>query len=314
MFLELYAAAATVLATGAVQDTDTTFAASGADRLDVESAGGEVVVEAWDRDELRVQAAHARRNRVEVRRQGRTVYVDTEGSTFTRTAVVDYRIWVPQRFDVSVEGWQSSISVEGTQGRIEAETFTGNVTIRGGRGRVTATAVNGNLDIRGAQGEVTAEGMSGTIRISESEGAIRAEAMSGTIRVSDARGSVAVETVGGSVVLEGIAASAVDATAVAGSIRFQGELQDDGEYYFATHAGRVLLELPAATAADLDVYTLSGSVRMEHAGAVEDADAQERARRLGRGRSRTRYTIGEGGAVVEIESFSGSVVVRERNR
>lgn len=308
MFLELYAAAATVLAAGAVQDTDTTFAAGGADRLDVESAGGEVVVEAWDRDEIRVQAAHARRNRVEVRRQGRTVYVET------RAAVVDYRIWVPERFDVSVEGWQSSISVEGTRGRIEAETFTGNVNIRGGRGRVTAEAVNGNLDIRGAQGEVTAEGMSGTIRISESEGAIRAEAMSGTIRVSDARGSVAVETVGGSVVLEGIAASAVDATAVAGSIRFQGQLQDDGEYYFGTHAGRVLLELPAATAADVEVYTRSGSVRMEHAGAVEDAGAREGVGRPGRGSSRTRFTIGQGGAVVEIESFSGSVVVREGGR
>ena len=314
MFLELFAAAATVLANGAGQDTDTTFAANGANRLDVESAGGEVVVEAWDRDEIRVQAAHARRNRVEVRRQGRTVYVEAEGSTFARTAIVDYRIWVPERFDVSVEGWQTSIGVEGTRGRVEAETFSGSVSIRGGRGRVTATAVNGNVEIQGAEGETTAESMSGTIRISESEGDIRAESMSGTIRISDARGSVAAETVGGSVVLQGVAADAVDATAVGGSVRFQGEIQDDGEYYFATHAGRVLLELPAATDAEVEVYTLSGSVRMEHAGAVEDADSRERARRLGRGRSRMRYTIGDGGAVVEIESFSGSVVVRETNR
>lgn len=307
MFLELFAAAATVLAGGAVQDTDTTFAAGGADRLDVESAGGEVVVEAWDRDEIRVQAAHARRNRVEVRRRGMTVYVDA-------AAIVDYRIWVPERLDVSVEGWQTSIVVQGTRGRVEAETFTGSVDIRGGRDRVTATAVNGNLNIQGAQGEVTAEGMSGTIRISESAGDIRAEVMSGTIRISDARGSVAAETVGGSVVLEGIAAAAVDAAAVGGSIRFQGELQDDGEYYFATHAGRILLELPAAAAAELEVYTLSGSVRMDHAGAVEDADARDRSRRLGRDRSRSRYVIGDGGAVVEIESFSGSVVVRQANR
>lgn len=307
MFLELFAAAATVLAGGAVQDTDTTFAAGGADRLDVESAGGEVVVEAWDRDEIRVQAAHARRNRVEVRRRGMTVYVDA-------AAIVDYRIWVPERLDVSVEGWQTSIVVQGTRGRVEAETFTGSVDIRGGRDRVTATAVNGNLNIQGAQGEVTAEGMSGTIRISESVGDIRAEVMSGTIRISDARGSVAAETVGGSVVLEGIAAAAVDAAAVGGSIRFQGELQDDGEYYFATHAGRILLELPAAAAAELEVYTLSGSVRMDHAGAVEDADARDRSRRLGRDRSRSRYVIGDGGAVVEIESFSGSVVVRQANR
>lgn len=314
MFLELFATAATVLATSGAQDTDTTFAASGADRLDVESAGGEVVVEAWDRDQIRVQAAHARRNRVEVRRRGGTVYVDADVSTFARAAIVDYRVWVPERFDVSVEGWQTSIVVEGTRGRVEVETFTGSVEIRGGRGRVTATAVNGNLSIQGAQGEVTAEGMSGTIRISESEGDIRAEAMSGTIRLLNVRGSVAAETVGGSVVLEGIAAAAVDAAAVGGSIRFQGELQDDGEYYFATHAGRILLELPATAAADLEVYTLSGSVRMDHAGAVEDADARERSRRLGRGRSRSRYTIGDGGAMVEIESFSGSVVVRQTNR
>ena len=187
-----------IVAVGAVQDTDTTFAAGDARRLDVENMGGEVIVEGWDRSDIRIVAEHSRRAEVEIRRTGSTVFVESEGRQFS--TVVDFRIWVPRQMDVSIDGFQSSMKVSGTTGEIEAETFQGSVTIEGGSGSVRATSVSGSITIRGATGEVTAEATSGSIRISDSSGRIEAE------------------SVGGSILMENMAATDVDAETVGGRV------------------------------------------------------------------------------------------------
>lgn len=296
-------AAATGAATVPAQDTDTTFAAQDASRLDVENHGGEIVVEGWGRDEVRIRAEHSRRRQVEIRRSGGTVYVEAAGNGFS--GVARYRIQVPAHFDVSAEGWRTAIDVEGTTGRIDAETFTGSVSVAGGRDRVSASTVNGSLTITDAQGDVTAESVSGTIRIAGSEGWISAETMSGTIRVSDSRGSVVAEAVAGAVILDGVAATSVEAATVGGSIEFKGETTPDGDYYFNTHGGRILLELPSSTDAVLEVHTASGRVRIDHPAATPQQD---------RSRYRSTYTLGAGGALIEVETYSGTIVVRPPGR
>lgn len=284
----------------AVQETDTTFGARDASRLDVENHGGEIVVEGWDRNEVRVRANHSRRRQVEIRRSGGTVYVEAAGNGFS--GVARYYIQVPAGFDVSAEGWRTAIEVNGTTGRIDAETFTGNVSVRGGRDRVSASTVNGSLTIADAQGDVTAESVSGTIRIAGAEGWISAETMSGTVRVSNSRGSVVAEAIAGAVILDAVAAASVEATTVGGSIEFKGETQPDGDYYFNTHGGRILLELPSSTNAVLEVHTASGRVRIDHPAAVPQ---ENRSRRY-----RSTYTLGAGGALIEVETYSGTIVVR----
>lgn len=274
----------TVLAGAPAVDTDTTFAAGDARRLDVESMGGEVVVHGWDRDEVRVVAEHSSRTVVEIRRSGRSLFIEPEGRSFP--TVVDFEVWVPRTMDVSLEGFQSSLSVEGTTGEIEAETFQGNVSIEGGSGSVQATSVSGRVTIRGASGEVIAEATSGSIVISDSSGEIEAE------------------SVGGSILMENIRATRVDAETVGGRVEYSGSLAPGGDYYFGTHSGRVVLELPQDTEADLRLTTLSGNVSVDHPGAAIE--------RASRGRSSVR--LGNGGSRVEVESFSGRILVRESGR
>lgn len=273
-----------VVAVAPVMDTDTTFAADGAQRLDVENMGGEVVVHGWDRDDIRVVAEHSRRTEVEIRRSGRTVYVEPDGIRLP--AVVDFEVWVPRAMDVSVEGFQSSLTVEGTSGEIEAETFQGSVTIDGGSGAVQATSVSGSVTIRGASGELIAEATSGSILIIDSSGEIEAESVGGSIR------------------MENMSATRVDAETVGGRVEYSGSLAPGGDYYFGTHSGRVVLELPRDAAADLRLTTLSGNVSVDHPTAAIE--------RASKGRSSVR--LGEGGSRVEVESFSGRILVRESGR
>lgn len=267
------------------QDTDTTFAVESATRLDVESGGGEVIVVAWDRDEIRIQAEHSRRSEVEIRRSGRTIYVEAEGQIFN--GIVDYRISVPAGMDVSVEGFQTSISVEGMAGEVDAETFQGNVTIRGGDGSVSASSVNGQVLVDGARGRVSAEVVSGSIRILNSSGKISAESVSGSI------------------VLEHITATSVEVETVSGRIEFSGSVAPGDDYFFGTHSGRVILELPSNVEADLRLSTLSGNVSLTH--------PRAEGTRVRPGR-RSRVLMGDGGAVIEVETFSGRIVVREAGR
>ena len=279
MLIELLVAGVGVF--GAAQDTDTILSVGNATRLDVESMGGEVVIEAWNRDDVSIQADHSRRTEVEIRRSGNTIYVEADGQ-FT-PGIVDYRIQVPAGLDVSVEGWQTDISVTGMNGDVDTETFQGSITIIGGRGTVVAETVNGGITVEGAEGEVRAEGVSGSIRIIDTTAEIRAE------------------TVGGSVTLENVISSDVEVGTVGGRIRYSGDIDPNGEYYFGTHGGRVVLELPATASAEFHLSTLSGGVNIDHPGAQGD---------VRRGR-RSRVVLGSGGGIVEVETFSGSVTIRE---
>ena len=295
-----------IAAAAVVQDTDTTFAVGNASRLRVDNMGGEVFVRAWDRDEVRVVADHSRRTVVEIRRTGQAILVQTEGAFFS--GVADFEVWVPPSFNVSVEGWQTSSTVEGTSGDVEVETLNGEVTVTGGRD-VLVSVVSGDVTISGASGEVHAEGISGAMRISGVTGSVRAQAVSGAIRISDSGsrgGSVIANSTGGSVVLRGISASRAEAATVAGSIRFEGEIHADGEYFFGTHSGRILLELPVSANADLEIYTLSGRIDVDHSASLIESGA-----RAGR---RSKLRLGEGGTLIEVETYSGAIVVREAGR
>ncbi|MGI9627677.1 MAG: DUF4097 family beta strand repeat-containing protein [Longimicrobiales bacterium] len=268
-------------ATGLFQDTDTTFAAGSATRLDLESTGGEVVVDAWDRDDIRIQAEHSRRSEIDIHRSGRTIYVEGDGN---HSGIVDYRISVPRTMDVSVEGFQTSISLSGMGGEVDAETFQGGVEILGGSGTVSASTVSGSILVDGAEGRV------------------RTEAVSGGIRIRNTAGRIIAESVSGSIEMEGMSATAVEAETVSGRVSYAGSIAPDGDYFFGTHGGRVTLELPRSADAELRLATLSGTINVEHSGAT---DTRARSGR------RSRIQLGNGGPEIEIETFSGTIVIRE---
>src|SRR5687767_2174362 len=58
--------------------TDQTISVARGSRLTVSNFAGEVVVRTWDRDQLRVQARHVSRAKVNVRQAGNAVQVTSE--------------------------------------------------------------------------------------------------------------------------------------------------------------------------------------------------------------------------------------------
>jgi DUF4097 and DUF4098 domain-containing protein YvlB len=241
-----------------VQQTDTLIAVDGATGLDVESRGGRISVTTWDRPEIRIRADHSR-----------------------RASIVDFDITVPSSLNLSLEGWSTDVTVEGSNGDIDVETFEGDITISGGNGSVTAETVAGEIRVDGANG------------------VIEANSVAEDVRVSNSSGEIYVETVGGSIILEGLSATVVEAGSVGGRVSFEGAVVDGGEYLFVSHGGTVSITIPEASNASVTFASLHGNISSDCPGTPD----------VERG-ARNTFTIGSAGAHIEAETFGGRIVLR----
>jgi DUF4097 and DUF4098 domain-containing protein YvlB len=266
-----------------IQATDTTFAAQGAHTLELENAGGSVVVRTWDQDQVRVVADHSRRTEIDIGIDDGVVEIEPEGSMGPAT-VVDFQITIPRGMHLVIEGMYTDVDAEGLGGDVEVETLQGNVHIRGGDGDIMVESVNGEVRIEGARGR------------------IEATSVSQPVWLTDVSGEVMVETVSGSIRMSGISSDRVDAGTVTGRIIYEGTITNNGRYFFGAHSGQIVLALEEGVNARVTATTLSGSLSGTYPGLPQNIDT----------RSRDGFTLGNGSAEVEIETFSGSIVIRRK--
>jgi DUF4097 and DUF4098 domain-containing protein YvlB len=264
--------------------TDETVAVTRGARLFIENFAGDVVVKAWDRDQLRVQARHASRVKVAIRTTASAVSVRSDASG--PPASVDYDIMAPAWMEVKVEGTHNFITVEGSKAAISAETTRGDIVLKGGTGVIVARSVQGSVSVEGARGRVTAS--------SVNEG----------IRLSDVSGDITAETTNGSISLLKTTSASIQATTINGDVTFEGTLAENGRYGFATHNGSISVAVPETSNATFIVRTYNGdfATNLQLAGPP---------RSEARGGRRLTYTLGNGSAEMELETFGGSVRIRK---
>src|SRR6188472_3339272 len=77
-------------------DTDTTVSVSAGTRLKLENVGGEVIIKAWDKNQVRVQASHSSRTAVDINLSESSLRLSPKGSrgTMRMGGVVDYVLTV----------------------------------------------------------------------------------------------------------------------------------------------------------------------------------------------------------------------------
>lgn len=261
--------------------TDETVPVPRGARLSISNFAGEVNIRSWDKDTLRVQANHANRVRVNVRTTANGVSISSSGSMGPPS--VDYTITVPAWMPVKVDGTYNFVSIEGAQSEISAETVRGDIVIKGGTGSITAKSVEGEVIVDGARGKITANSVNERIRITNSSGEISAE------------------TINGAISLTGINSNSVDVATVNGNVTYEGVAVDGGRYRFTTHNGDITMAIPEASNVTFTVRTYQGqfspSLPLKGVGEAR------------RGR-RAVYTLGNGSAEVEIETFNGTIRLR----
>lgn len=120
---------------------------------------GSIRVRAWDGDSVRVIARlranargddDARRLLAEVRvvADGRGVRAEgPSGSRYREGWSASYVVWVPRRFDLSLEASNGALAVDGVNGRLELRTMNGSVALTDVGGDVRARTQNGSLNV-----------------------------------------------------------------------------------------------------------------------------------------------------------------------
>jgi hypothetical protein len=262
--------------------TDRTVTVTKGARLNVTNDAGEVVLRTWDRDSVRVQASHNARTTIDVQTAGNIVTIRSRAAGGPLGGV-DYEITAPAWLPVKVSGQFVYIGIEGAQNEISAETVRGDIVVKGGSGFVTAKSIQGEIIVEDAKGRINAS--------SVNEG----------IRVTGAVGDITAESTNGDIILEHIAARSLEVTTVNGDIRYEGSIGPGGVFRFSTHNGDITMTVPESTNATFMVRTYNG-----------DFQSNLPTKRIGEGRrgQRVTYTLGTGGAEVELESFGGAIRLR----
>lgn len=258
--------------------TDTTFSVPQGTRLHVETQGGDITIRAWDRNQVRVQAAHSRRTHVNIQITGAVILLEAEADRGPAN-MVDYTITVPAWMSLGLEGMYSAIDVTGVRGAITAETLEGDITVKGPAESVKLESIQGRIVAQGIRGSTT------ITTVSES------------IEASDIQGDILAESVSGDIVLRRIGSRVVEAETVSGEIILDGRIVDGGRYSLLTHSGELMVTVQEGANATIATATGSGDVR-----ASFPLPQSERP-----SRRRQTFRLGSGSATVELESFSGSI-------
>ena len=262
-------------------DTDTTVSVSAGTRLKLENVGGEVIIKAWDKNQVRVQASHSSRTAVDINLSESSLRLSPKGSrgTMRMGGVVDYVLTVPAAMSIEIGGMYADVTIEGTRGDISVQTVEGNINVKGGGENLQLQTVNGKINVQGAKGRLDVR------------------SVSEDIDVSDVVGDVTAETVSGDVTLTRIDGKRVEAQTVSGDVRFDGTLRPDGTYSLLTHSGDVVVGIPENASALIRTAVANGDVSASFA-----LPANERS-----SRRRQEYRLGSGGASIELETFSGDI-------
>jgi DUF4097 and DUF4098 domain-containing protein YvlB len=267
--------------------SDQTVDAVKGTRLVLSNNAGEVVVRSWDQDKVRIQATHGARDTVTAETTDMTLRIRTR-STRGPSGLVDYQITVPKWMPVNLSGTYLDATIEGTAAEVTVETVHGNARVTGGTGSVTVRSVEG------------------IITIDKASGRVQATTVNEGIRVTNSTGEITAETTNGDIVIDNAQTSNLEASTVNGDLTFNGTIRDSGVYRLTTHGGDIRVGLGGAANATVFVRTFQGDFTADFPIQLPDGQTARS------GSKRFNFTLGNGSARIEAQSFNGDIVLARK--
>jgi Putative adhesin len=203
---------------------------------------------------------------------------------------VAFTIVAPQNTRLVIRSISGSISVKDISGGLSLDSVSGNVTLANAGRLATAKTISGNIELTDTR----------------VDGALAAGTISGTVKLQKVSArNLTVSSVSGSVVLQDVASERIDAQSISGEVSFAGEFEPNGRYEFTSHSGSVRLAISGRTGFQLEATSFSGGITSDLPLTLDGREAGRRARAL-------RGKFGDGSAILELTSFSGSITITKR--
>jgi DUF4097 and DUF4098 domain-containing protein YvlB len=158
----------------------------------------------------------------------------------------------------------------------------------------------------GGSGAVSVRSVMGEITVDKASGRVNATTVNEGIRLTNVTGDITAETTNGDVVIENAQGAALEASTVNGDITFNGAVRDSGAYRLTTHSGDIRAGLGGATNATVFVRTFQGDFSSDFQIQLPEGQRDSSSKRF-------NFTLGNGSARIEVQSFNGDIHLARGN-
>jgi DUF4097 and DUF4098 domain-containing protein YvlB len=280
--------------------------------FELSNVAGDVIVTGSSGEELRIEAVKRARSRdqssakslldelrIEVTELPNRVEVRTEYPQNRRnySGSVDYTITMPSGASASIKTVSGDVRITNVKGELRAESVSGSVVTTGATRLAVAKSVSGDVDVSDVvtDAQVSASSVSGTVR----GRGIKA-------------GSVDLGSVSGDIIATNVTSDRAMIKTVSGSVEYSGGLGRSGRYEMNSHSGTVRVSVSSTSGFELEATTFSGDVRCDFPLTLR-AGIEGRSERMRRPMNRSiRGSYGDAGAIVNLKSFSGDIIVTKQ--
>ena len=261
---------------------DTTIMLERGALLDLSLPFGEIAVNGWNRDDMRIRAtAGTGLVTLRISASGALLRPTSERGGFSG---LRYEVTVPAGVRVLMRTTSGTLIARGVRGDIEAHNISG---------RVELSDIGGLAEVASVSGQVDGERLNG---------GLRADVTSGEVTVAGAEGEIVIDNSSGTITLSGIRSTSVRVETMSGSVSFQGTIESSGRYEFMAHSGSIKLILPPSVGALLTAATYSGSIDSEFTPPPQTMRRGDHEKRL-------ELRLGDGSARITAETFSGAIII-----
>jgi DUF4097 and DUF4098 domain-containing protein YvlB len=262
---------------------DTTVSVGRNATIDLSLISGEIKVTSWDKPQVQIRAST---DEGDLRFEASSSRVTLDIEQDNGDGDTHFEVIVPRDARVLAAGISGDIAVTGVN-------------------EVEATSVSGDVVVNGVTKRASLQTVSGEIRAGDLGGPVKVNNVSGDISLSGVAGDLNVQTVSGEMKLHDVKSSYVRTQTVSGDMEFDGTIDPKGSYEFHSHSGSMTITIPRGTGATVSMRGFSGELNSSC-----PMTMQPNGEATGAHYKNMTFTIGDGGARLNFETFSGDVTLR----
>jgi DUF4097 and DUF4098 domain-containing protein YvlB len=267
-------------------DTSFTFDRRGVVSLTLGS--GDIVVTAWDRDQIHV---HATAESGGVRLDATSSRVSVELSNrYGGGGDSRFEVTVPIGVRIIARAQSGDIAISGTGADVDARSQSGDIKVEDVANRLDIGTLSGDIEARAVRGDAQIKSVSGDIRITDFKGDFEGETVSGSIELQNAVGRY------------------IRSHTTSGDLTYEGSIDPSGRYELSAHSGDIRLAIPSNSSAQLSVSTWSGTLDSDFPITLRPGEHG-----IGSGQAkRFTFDVGGGAARIDVETFSGDITISSK--
>lgn len=288
-----------------------TFPVTGRVTLEMNYLSGDVIIVAYDGDEVRIDAVKrvqaisiqeaaelSKRLQIKATQSGDRIRVTTSVGSLHRSKqsfwkrifasgsgddqnVVDFVIAVPEA---------CNLKIASTMGSIRVSDLRGAVTISSSAADIELSGIIGKIDIKNSSGVTRGELIFGPITIRQEVGEINLQLIEGDIKIRSLSALVTIMQERGT----------LDLQTVSGSIYIQTNLESKDSFSIESESGSINLMIPATSSGLFDISTRIGDITTDIPVAIKSLT-----------KTRMVGEFGYGGVKINVTSVSGDVTVAQ---